>query len=141
MYADLVLPVTALFETPNVTHSVRSAVISISEAGVTPPGECKTDLEITREVAKRFGLEQYFNEDPSVYIGRVLEPAGITYEELAEKKGINAWDLNPDYIAYKDGEFLTSHQEGASVGSGVGRRRLSGDRVPSAPRGASAQCR
>mgnify|MGYP000049012538 FL=1 len=42
MYADLVLPVTALFETPNVTHSVRSAVISISEAGVTPPGECKT---------------------------------------------------------------------------------------------------
>lgn len=107
MYADLVLPVTALFETPNVTHSVRSAVISISEAGVTPPGECKTDLEITREVAKRFGLEQYFNEDPSVYIGRVLEPAGITYEELAEKKGINAWDLNPDYIAYKDGEFLT----------------------------------
>lgn len=75
MYADLVLPVTALFETPNVTHSVRSAVISISEAGVTPPGECKTDLEITREVAKRFGLEQYFNEDPSVYIGRVLEPA------------------------------------------------------------------
>ena len=107
MYADLVLPVTALFETPNVTHSVRSAVISISEAGVTPPGECKTDLEITREVAKRFGLDQYFNEDPSVYIGRVLEPAGITYEELAEKKGINAWDLNPDYIAYKDGEFLT----------------------------------
>ena len=85
MYADLVLPVTALFETPNVTHSVRSAVISISEAGVTPPGECKTDLEITREVAKRFGLEQYFNEDPSVYIGRVLEPAGITYEELAKK--------------------------------------------------------
>lgn len=64
LWADLVLPCTALFETPNVTASSRSAVLEISEAGVTPPGEAKTDLEITLEVAKRFGFEQYFNEDP-----------------------------------------------------------------------------
>ena len=68
LWADLVLPCTALFETPNVTASSRSAVLEISEAGVTPPGEAKTDLEITLEVAKRFGFEQYFNEDPEVYI-------------------------------------------------------------------------
>ena len=106
--SDLVLPCTALFETPNVTHSVRSGVIQISEAGVTPPGEAKTDLEITAEVARRFGFEKYFNEDPSVYIGRVVGPAGITYDELVEKKCINAWDMVPDWIAYEDGRFDTS---------------------------------
>lgn len=108
LWSDLVLPNTALFETPNVTHSSRSAVIQISEAGVTPPGEAKTDLEITAEVAKRFGFEKYFNEDPSVYIARVLEGSGVTYEELVEKKGVNAWDLVPGWIAYKDGNFDTS---------------------------------
>lgn len=108
LWSDLVLPNTALFETPNITHSARSAVIQISEAGVTPPGEAKTDLEITAEVAKRFGFEQYFNEDPSVYITRVLEGSGVTYEELVEKKGVNAWDLVPGWIAYKDGNFDTS---------------------------------
>lgn len=108
LWADLVLPNTALFETPNITHSARSAIISISEAGVTPPGEAKTDLEITRDVAARFGFEQYFNEDPSVYITRVLEGSGVTYDELVEKKGVNAWDLVPGWIAYKDGNFDTS---------------------------------
>ncbi len=108
LWSDLVLPNTALFETPNITHSARSAVIQISEAGVTPPGEAKTDLEITAEVAKRFGFEQYFNEDPSVYITRVLEGSGVTYDELVEKKGVNAWDLVPGWIAYKDGNFDTS---------------------------------
>lgn len=108
LWSDLVLPNTALFETPNITHSARSAVIQISEAGVTPPGEAKTDLEITAEVAKRFGFEKYFNEDPSVYITRVLEGSGVTYDELVEKKGVNAWDLVPGWIAYKDGNFDTS---------------------------------
>lgn len=108
LWSDLVLPNTALFETPNITHSARSAVIQISEAGVAPPGEAKTDLEITAEVAKRFGFEKYFNEDPSVYISRVLEGSGVTYEELVEKKGVNAWDLVPGWIAYKDGNFDTS---------------------------------
>ena len=108
LWADLVLPVTALFETPNVTASSRSAVLEISEAGVTPPGEAKTDLEITLEVAKRFGFEQYFNEDPEVYIRRVLEPTGITYEELVEQKGVNMWERNEGWIAYKDGQFYTS---------------------------------
>lgn len=108
LWSDLVLPNTALFETTNITHSARSAVIQISEAGVTPPGEAKTDLEITAEVAKRFGFEKYFNEDPSVYITRVLEGSGVTYDELVEKKGVNAWDLVPGWIAYKDGNFDTS---------------------------------
>ncbi len=105
LYSDLVLPVTAVFETENVTASSRSNIISLSEAGVTPPGEAKSDLEIVRELAKRFGIEDKYSQEPSYYIGKVLAPYGITYDELKEKKAIDMRDA--DYIAFKDGNFLT----------------------------------
>lgn len=106
LWSDLVLPCTAVFETPNINATSRSAVMALGEALVTPPGEAKTDLEIMREVAERFGFGQYFNEDPEVYIRRVIADSGYTYEELVEKKGINTWPEG--WIAYKDGNFYTS---------------------------------
>lgn len=105
-YSDLVLPVTAVFETENVTANSRSSVVSIGEALVTPPGEAKSDLEVAAELATRLGFGDKFNAEPKEYIAHVIEPLGITYEELCEKKGI---DATPEgYIAYKDGEFFTT---------------------------------
>lgn len=108
MWSDLVLPCTAVFECNNITASSRSAVISLTEAGITPPGEAKQDLEILAEIATRFGFGDKFNQGPEAYIKKVLEPTGVTYEELVEKKGVNAFDLVPGWIAYKDGNFYTS---------------------------------
>lgn len=108
LHSNLVLPCTSVFESENVCAQSRSAVLSLCEAGVTPPGEAKSDLEILAEIANRMGFGQYFNEEPKVYISNVIEPLGISYEELAEKKAINTWDMAPGWIAYKDGEFATS---------------------------------
>ena len=47
--------------------------------------------------------ESVFND-----IKRVLEPTGVTYDELVEKKGVNMWERNEGWIAYKDGQFFTS---------------------------------
>jgi len=106
LYSDLVLPVTSVFETENVTANSRSTTVSIGEALVTPPGEAKSDLQIAAEMAERFGFGDKFNKEPKEYIAHVIEPLGITYEELAEKKGI---DATPEgYIAYKDAQFFTS---------------------------------
>lgn len=113
LYSDLVLPVTAVFETDNVTANSRSSIVSLSEAKVTPPGEAKSDLAIAAEIAERFGFGDKFNEEPSVYITNVikdLEGSGAphSYEELAALEG-RAWDATPEgYIAYKDGNFATS---------------------------------
>ena len=105
-YSDLVLPVKAVFEVENVTANSRSSIVSIGEAGVKAPGECKSDLEVAAELSKRFGFGDKFNKEPKEYIAHVIEPLGITYDELVEKKG---WDATPDdYIAYKDGKFYTS---------------------------------
>lgn len=106
LYSDLVLPVTAVFETENVTANSRSTTVSIGEALVTPPGEAKSDLQVCAELAERFGFGEQFNKAPRDYIAHVIEPLGITYEELSEKKGI---DATPDgYIAYKDARFFTT---------------------------------
>ena len=105
LYSDLVLPVKAVFETENVTANSRSAIVSIGEAGVQAPGECKSDLEIAAELAERFGFGDKFNKEPKEYIAHVIEPLGITYDELKEKKG---WDATPDgFIAYEGGNFFT----------------------------------
>lgn len=105
-YSDLVLPVKAVFETENVTANSRSSIVSIGEALVTPPGEAKSDLEVCAELANRFGFGDKFNKEPKEYIAHVIEPLGITYEQLVEMKG---WDATPEgYIAYKDGQFFTS---------------------------------
>ena len=106
LYSDLVLPVTAVFETENVTANSRSSIVSIGEALVTPPGEAKSDLAVCAELANRFGFGDKFNKEPKEYIAHVIEPLGITYDELCEVKG---WDATPEgYIAYKDGNFFTS---------------------------------
>ena len=104
-YSDLVLPVTGVFETENVTASLRSNVISISEAKITPPGEAKSDLQICAGLAERLGFGEKFNEDPSVYINRVLEPYGFDYEHLKKVKAVDTRDF--DWIPYKDGVFPT----------------------------------
>ena len=108
MHSDLVLPCTSVFETDTVCANARSAVLSLCEAGVTPPGEAKPDLEIFNELATRFGFGDKFPNDPPTLIAKVIEPLGITYDELKEKKAINTWEMAPDWIAYKDGVFPTS---------------------------------
>lgn len=105
LYADLVLPVASVFEYEDVMAWTLSHWFQLCEKAIDPPGEAKSDLQIFAELAERFGLAEYFNEDPRVYIERVLEPSGVSYEELAEKKAIDV--VGYEYIPYKDGEFKT----------------------------------
>lgn len=108
LYSDLILPVTSVFETDNVCANSRSSVLGLCEAGVTPPGEAKSDLEIAAGIGERLGFADKFNKEPKEYIATVIEPLGITYEELAEKKAIDCWDMVPGWIAYKDANFFTT---------------------------------
>ena len=108
LWSDLVLPASTIFEHEDVTHGIRSPHIMVGEALVTPPGEAKSDLEAFALVAERFGFADKFNQPMSTYIERVLEGSGVTLDELKEKKAVNAFDLNPEYLAYKDGVFPTT---------------------------------
>ena len=53
---------------------------------VDPPGECWADTRIINELAKRLGLGEYFWEDDEEALDYMLEPSGISYHELKEKR-------------------------------------------------------
>ena len=109
LYSDLVLPCTGIFETEGVLANHRSHWIQLYEKAVEGPGESKSDFDIFAELAHRFGFGDAFEVPMEEMIQNVIEPAGITYEELKEKKAINV--VGENYIPYKDGVFLTKSKK------------------------------
>ncbi|WP_165055448.1 MULTISPECIES: molybdopterin-dependent oxidoreductase [unclassified Adlercreutzia] len=114
-YADLVLPVCQWFETEEITQIGENVTISFNEKAIDPLYESKSDVEIVKLIADRFGLGDYFPADASealkMQFGENNEKAkalGATYDELKEKKEVR-WEPDDVYIAFKDGQFLTPH--------------------------------
>ncbi|WP_449315214.1 molybdopterin-containing oxidoreductase family protein [Rubneribacter sp.] len=109
LYSDLVLPVAAQFEHEDVLANHRSHWIQLCEKAVEGPGEVKSDFDIFAELAGRFGFGEAFGKPMSEMIDNVVKPAGLSYDELAEKKAVDV--VGADYIPYKDGVFLTKSKK------------------------------
>ena len=106
LYADLVLPCAAVFETEDLLFSSRSHLIQLSEKAVEPPGQAKDDLWIFTELARRFDVAADLDHDHEFFISKALEGTGFSYAQLKEEHAIDAYP--PDFIPYKDGVFPTA---------------------------------
>ena len=104
LYADLVLPVTTVFEDVSLMAGTRSHYVQLMEKAVEPPGEAKPDYWIFARLAERFGFGEVFNQPIEHYIENVLEGSGITLEQL--RKGPVKPAKHP-WVPFKDGEFRT----------------------------------
>lgn len=104
LYADLVLPVTTVFEYTSLMAGARSHYVQLKEKAVEPPGEAKPDTWIFAELAKRFGFGELFDKPIEAHIEACLEGTGITIEQL--KEGPIKPVATP-YIPFKDGLFRT----------------------------------
>ncbi|EBX9237736.1 putative dimethyl sulphoxide reductase [Salmonella enterica] len=105
LYADLVLPVTTIFEDVSLMAGVRSHYVQLMEKAVEPPGEAKPDYWIFARLAERFGFGEVFNQPIEHYIDACLKGSGITREML--KKG-PVCPVEEDWVPFKDGQFRTS---------------------------------
>lgn len=105
LYADLVLPVTTIFEDVSLMAGIRSHYVQLMEKAVEPPGEAKPDYWIFARLAERFGFGEVFNQPIEHYIDACLKGSGITREMLA-KGPVRPTD--GDWIPFKDGEFRTT---------------------------------
>ncbi|MEE2638231.1 MAG: molybdopterin-dependent oxidoreductase [Acidobacteriota bacterium] len=83
-YADFVLPVTTLFETRNLLAGTRSRYIQLMEQAIEPLFEARSDRWIMTELAKRLGFGNDFNKPDDELLRRVLEPTGVSLEQLEE---------------------------------------------------------
>ena len=105
LYADLVLPDAAVFETEDLLINARSHLVQLSEKAVEAPGEAKDDIWIFSKLAERMGFGEDFQLDNKAYIEKCLEGTGYTYDQLKEEKTVNA--MPDDFVPYENGVFYT----------------------------------
>lgn len=86
--SDIVLPAATFLEKKELRCHLAMPLVTLCNKAVEPPGECWPDYKFWRELAKRVGLERYFPwEDEEDEFRVLLEPTGITLEQLKENPG------------------------------------------------------
>jgi len=97
-YADVVLPASAFYEkTGTVTNTNRQ--VQMGRPAVPPPGEAREDWWITRELARRCGLDWSYTHPSEVFAEmkagmRSLD--NITWGRLETEGGVTYPSLTPD---------------------------------------------
>src|SRR4029077_2109348 len=77
-YADLVLPATTFFEHKELQTSYGHYFLQISNQAIAPLGECRSNVDLFRELAQRFGFdreEPCFRESADEMIDNALKTA------------------------------------------------------------------
>jgi len=115
-YADVVLPAATFLE----KDSIRSwwvPLASINKALTVD--DCKPDIEINFELAKRFDPDFKWKTIHELF-DDILKPSGMTYQELQKK----VWALPPEgtpsapYLRYKSGLLRPDKKPGFKTLSG-----------------------
>jgi molybdopterin guanine dinucleotide-containing S/N-oxide reductase-like protein len=91
-YADMVLPATTFFEHKELQTAYGHYFLQISDQAIEPLGECRSNVEVFRALAKRIGFEdECFRESVDQMIDAALDSdhpwlKGIDRERL-EREG------------------------------------------------------
>lgn len=92
--ADVVLPTTQWAEESGTMTNLEGRVI-LRRAALTPPDDVRSDLDVMTDLAKRMGVhgfsadsEEVFNELTRASAGGKADYRGITYQRIADEKGV-----------------------------------------------------
>jgi anaerobic selenocysteine-containing dehydrogenase len=105
-YADLVLPATSHFENMDLYGSYWHLYLQLHEPVTPPPGECKSNFTLFKELGLRMGFEpEFFDITEEQMIRQALDHPdnpyikGITFERLRENgwmkadlRGLSMWE-------------------------------------------------
>ena len=113
-YADIVLPATTQMEQEEIMFSWGHFYLSYNNRAIKPQGECVTNTELFRRLAKAMGMDDpFFQRSDEQMIADSMDwanPAlqGITIEDL-KTKGFARLKLGtPDkYLPHAEGKFPT----------------------------------
>jgi anaerobic selenocysteine-containing dehydrogenase len=114
-YADILLPATTFLEHTDAYFAYGHYHLQMAHAAVAPPGECKSNVEVFRLLAKRMGFrEACFDDSDEQMIRTLLDSPhpyvrGITYEELEEKGSVRLKVSAPGepFLPFAQGGFGT----------------------------------
>ncbi|MGO1591368.1 MAG: molybdopterin-containing oxidoreductase family protein [Ancrocorticia sp.] len=94
LLSDLVLPAAHFYESEDIIPiPATHPYLQYSERAIDPLFECKPDGTIARMLAKKMGLEEYFNQPDDEYFRELMDSPelrerGITWDDLKEKRAI-----------------------------------------------------
>lgn len=102
--ADIVLPAATRLEFNGIMVPPYSSPVALAQKKITRIGECRSDYEILRDIARRLGLSEYFWDTEEQCLDFILAPAGITFKEFRK---IDVLKGNKLYRTYLSKGFAT----------------------------------
>ena len=102
-YSDIVLPIPHVYEVNDVETSCFTPYIAFEHKVVEPAFECKTDLEIMREVASRMGMPELYDKTEEEYMKALMDtPSNIAnnqgYDAFKEGRLVKSYTVDPDVV-------------------------------------------
>lgn len=116
--ADVVLPVSMLFERYDLMGPIRNYHYQLMDKAIEPMWESQSDTWIYTELAKRLGFGDLFDKTEEEWIDDMLKNTGLTVESLRASGPVWIWSdpkLNsfglkwekPPFYWFKDTPFTT----------------------------------
>jgi anaerobic selenocysteine-containing dehydrogenase len=115
--ADIVLPSTTFLEHTDLYLAYGHYYVQLARPALAPPGECKSNVEVFRTLAKAMGLaDPCFDDSEDDMIRQTLNSGspyleGITLERLEAEHSVrlNLGAPAGEFLPFKDGKFPTTH--------------------------------
>lgn len=103
--ADVVLPVAAHFEYDDLAfYGLPWGRVIARPKLLDPPGECRSDIAILSELARRLGFGELFWDTEEECINTILAPSGKSFKELRQELVLVG---RVQYYQYKQRGFPT----------------------------------
>jgi anaerobic dimethyl sulfoxide reductase subunit A len=102
-YADIVLPATTHFERNDVvTPWCFGHYIIYSGKAIEPYGECRNDMDICADLAKRLGIKGYNDTPEQEWLEYLTGNAGIEDWTEFKRRGFLKYKLERPHIAFRE---------------------------------------
>lgn len=103
--ADIVLPAASWMERSSVTRNEQTSINHLHlQQKTVQRGECRSDLDILNELARRLGFGDRMFPSEKAYFDFVLQSSGLTFKEFKEQGGLA---FEQRFRKYEQGGFRT----------------------------------
>jgi anaerobic dimethyl sulfoxide reductase subunit A len=102
-YADIVFPATTHFERSDVmTPWCFGHYIIYSDKAIEPYGECRNDIDICADLAKRLGIAGYNDTSEEEWLKYLTSAAEIADWDEFKQRGFLKYELDKPHIAFRE---------------------------------------
>lgn len=104
--ADIVYPAATYLEFDGIQMTPMGTIAQMQRK-VAQIGECRSDHEIINDLAKKMGLGEYFWDNIDDFWNAIMEPVGLTFEELKKIGAFTGRAKAKQYRQYEKSGFKT----------------------------------